>query len=638
MLVYTPNEGDMMKKEDLIALKEKISKLSEEEKKQRDLYLRGISSGDIEGPMTGYASIDKPWLKYYSESKIVADIPTKTAFELIYDKRKDDEGLIAFTYLGVKITYKEFFEKVNIAAKALKILGVKKDDTVTLALPTSPETIYLFYALNKLGACANLIDPRLKQEDIENKILNTKSKIFIGLDDFLKELKDLKHNTGLKYIVSLTPFESLNKFMKFILTKGKKKSNDEFISWNEFVNIGNNCKEILAVPFEKDRPSAIVYTGGTTGEPKGVVLTNENLNTMAVTQELIEIEQSVGDSFLTFLPPFTAYGIVNAIHDPLYLGFKNTLVPKFEPKDFPVLIRKYKPNHVLSGPILWEQLMNDSKCDKMDFSFFKSPISGGDSMTKEQEQKINKFLSDRNCKYKITQGYGMTEVSAAAFYSKDSSYSLGSVGIPYIKNNVEIRNLDTKEEINYNEVGEVYISTPTLMKGYYNNPSETDSVIEKHADGTKWIGTGDTGYITPNGNLFLTGRLKRMIVRNGNKIFSANLENLIMETGLVENCSIVSMENEVERHVPVAYIVLKNEFIGYEKEIMDKINAVIADKMPNFYIPYLYVFNDFIPITGLNKIDFKAIEEFVSEYKDIDSDYVLRYGQMSNLNEKKVKM
>lgn len=556
-----------------------------------------------EKKLTGYPSIDKPWLKYYPDGANETPIPAKTAWQFVFDKQKENGKNIAFRYLGKKISFTSFFSSVQACAKALKAIGVKYGDIVTLALPTAPETVYLFYALNRIGAISNAMDPRLKKTDFLRSIKETNSKYVFATNMSIPELLDIANEHAIT-IVQVSPFLSAPIAIKFLAT-AKNKTRNSIIDWKNFLAQGKSYTGNIDEPFRENTPVTIVHTGGTTGIPKGVVLTNENFNAMALTQEVSGFNLAEKDSFLTFLPPFIAYCLVNAIHDPLYLGFENTLIPKFEYSDFPKLILKHKPNHVLGGPILWDSLIRSELARNADLSFLKSPISGGDAMNIELENRINDFFFSHNCTYHIQQGYGMSEVSAAACYSSENSYCPGSVGIPYVKNVISIFDVETQEELTYGNDGEVCIQSPTMMKEYYKNRTETDAIVRTHSDGSVWLHTGDCGMMNSNGNLFIKGRMKRMIVRSGNKIFPATVESVIMQHPSVLNCAVVQMRHKEERHVPVAFLVINKDTAT---DIISELKTKIGDVLPEFNIPYQFVIKDELPLTGINKIDFRALE------------------------------
>lgn len=621
-----------MKKEELIKLKEKINQLSIEEEKLRNLYLRKLSSGELYGPMTGYSSIDKPWLKYYDESGIKANVPKERAYDLIYNKYHHNKKLTALNYLKVKINYDEMFNKIESTAKSLKTLGIKKGDIVLMAMPTTPEMVYIFYALNRIGAIVDAIDPRVKSDRYKEIIKETNSKYIIAIDLCRPVIEEFIQDSPLSKAILVSPLESLPLPVKIISNIKNKNSsrtkNDKIIYWPEFIKLGAHYQGVIDCEYEEDMPVVIVHTGGTTGTPKGVILTNENFNTMAITQEISGFDSKEKDRFLTFLPPFIAYCLVNAIHDPLYLGFENYLVPKFDAKDFPSLMYKYKPNHVLAGPILWDYFIKDSKIAHEDLSYLKSPISGGDVLNIELEKSINEFFKSHNCNIPIASGYGLTEVSAAAIYSKPSAYKIGHVGIPYIKNNVSILDPNTNEELPYGCEGEICIATPTMMKEYYNNESATSDIIKVDADGLRWIHTGDLGTIDSDGSIKVNGRMKRLIVRNGNKIFPSTVEDIIRQNKLITGISIVSMPDEKERHVPIAYLTIDDNSIGHEEEIVNSIESTIKEKLPDFNIPVKYIFKSSLPLTNINKIDFKELEEESLEY--LDSKKITRKYNIDN--------
>ena len=618
-----------MNKEDLIRLKKKIVELSDKEKKERDLYLRNISLGNILGPMTGYASIDKPWLKYYNENNIDKERLNCSAYDYMKHYNINNLSYNAINYMGNIITYKELLDKIDEVTKSLINLNVKSGDVVTLIMANIPENIYLFYAINRLGAVANIIDPRLKTDEIIEIVNNNKSKLVISIDSFMnkKNILNIKKNSNIENIVLVNPLETLknNKLISFAISCKEKinyhLSSKSFIRWSYFIDNGRNVTLSDIPKYAEEKDAIMVRTGGTTGKPKIVVLSNKNLNEMANQHFLGEYNFNKKDLFLNFLPPFIAYGICGATHMPLVLGLENILIPKFDAKDFPELMKKYKPNVVFGGPILYEKMMNSKKTKNIDLSSLRVPVSGGDTMNIELENKINKYFEDNNCYHTIGQGYGMTEVSSSACYSKESSYVEGSVGIPLINNSISIFDADTMEEKMINEEGEVCIKTDTMMSGYFNNEIENNNVIKTHEDGSTWVHTGDIGKMNSNGNLFVIGRMKRMIVSNGSKIFPISIESIICKNPYVESCVVVGAEHKALRHVPVAHIVLNDNNIDKEK-LIDELNSEIKKELPDYYLPFIYVFRRNMPLTSIDKIDYKMLEQEKYSFKNriVESD------------------
>ena len=617
-----------MKKEDLIKLKEKISELSEHEKKLRDLYSRNISIGNLYGPMTGYASIDKPWLKYYKKENIGIERINCNAYEFMKQHNIDNLSANAINYMGKIITYEELLNEIDKTTKSLIKLGIGSGDIVTLVMANIPENVYLFYALNRLGAVANIIDPRLKDDEMLEIINDTKSKHLISIDTIIKSntIKKIKEKTEVKSLILVNPMESLelNKFIKFISSFKKKiklnKFKDFITSWNNFIINGQNISLENVSTSDENTKAVMVRTGGTTGRSKTVILTNKNLNEMANQHELGDYNFNKKDKFLNFLPPFIAYGICGATHMPLVLGLEDILIPKFDAKIFPKLMKKYSPNVVFGGPILYEKMMINKKTKNIDLSGFKVPVSGGDTMDIELERKINKYFKKNNCNHPVGQGYGMTEVSSSVCYSKENSYTEGSVGIPLINNSIAIFDVNTNEELTYNQEGEICIKTDTTMYGYLNNEEEYRKVIRTHDDGSVWVHTGDIGRISNNGNLFVVGRIKRMIVSNGSKIFPTTIENIISRNQQVLSCTVVGAKHKNLRTVPVAHIVLKEKNVNLEK-LVSELNYEIKKELPDYYLPYTYVFRKEMPLTSINKVDYKKLEnEIYSSTKRIVSE------------------
>ena len=594
--------------DELKEYREKLGKLTEEEIKKRNLYLKKLANGTLNGPLTGKQSIDKTWLKYYEDYDIKQDIPKMSAYDYMVVNNNSNLDKNALNFYGIKITYEELLKNIDKITRSLISLGVKKGNIVTLAMANTPEMVYLFYALNRIGAISNVIDPRYSADEMKGEINKVNSKYFITLEDCYDTSRRIIEETNVEKTVYLTALESMPLPIKVVnKLKNKIKSIDNnSISWNDFIKNGKKIDKDINNIYENDMPVTIVHTGGTTGEPKGVVLTNENFVAMANMHMHGGLDYEKDDKFLNILPPFIAYCLCNGINMPLTLGLEVTIIPQWDVPDFPMILDKYKPNHVLAGPILWDYV---TKSDIRDLSYLKTPVSGGDALNEELEKRINDFFKKKNCKSKVAQGYGMTEVSSAAVFSKQEANKIGSVGIPFIKNNVSIFDPETLLEKDIGEEGEIWISSPTVMKEYYNNNIATEELKITTIDGNNWIRTGDIGKIDLDGNLYIVGRMKRMIVRSGNKIFPANTENIVLKLNEIDNCAIVGIDDDIERKVPVIHIVLKKEIVESKEEIVEKIKKIISDNLPEFNIPVKFVFRESMPLTSINKIDFKKLEQ-----------------------------
>ena len=611
-----------MEQKDLLAYEEKINNLDYNEKKLRDLHLRNLSLGNIIGPDTGYPNIDKAWLKYYPENAIMAEQYEMTNYELFYERNKEHPNDIALIYNDKKITYGEMFKKIKETAKALKAMGVKKGDIVSVALPTIPEFAYTFYALNILGAVINTIDLRTSVDGVRDYLNEANSDLLITFDMYEETCRDACIGTKVSKVVSMTPVESLSPVIQGLYKlKNNKKVKFEGVekySYNEFMKKGKNEPDVEPVKYSKNMPAAVVHTSGTTSKPKAITLTNENFNAM-VLHDLEACNFDRQETFLNIVPPFVAYGLVNNLCLPLCLGFKNVLIPKIVNTDFPDLIMKYKPNFVLGIPMHWEILMNSPKMKGYDLSFLKMAIAGGDSLGANLHNRINEFFASHNCKEQLKTGYGMTEASAAVTATISETNKVGSVGIPFIKNNISIVDPETKEQKQYGEVGEIHIYSPSVMKEYYNNPTETKEVLVKDEIGNTYLKTGDLGYIDEDGSLFITGRIKRQIIRSGFKISPASIENIIFSNDAVRDCAVVGVDDLMQGHTPIACIVIKDEYIDNKDEILKQIKESIESELPDYFWPEDYEVLDEIPLTQAGKVDFMTLTEKENEKRNNSS-------------------
>lgn len=609
-----------MNKEDLIELKEKLSKLSEEEQKQRDLHLKKMANSEIQGPPVGYSSIDKAWLKYYDDDSIVADVPKCTIYEYIKNTSKwvnnnqqDLNKKVAFNYFGRKISYNELYENVENISNQLLDYGIKEGDIVSIAMPSFPETIYLFYALSNIGAVANMIDPRTSDEGIENYVKEVGSKLLFIVDVAKDKVKNIKETTDVEDVVTISASDSLPQPLKALynLKNNQKLDSEKFISWKTFTN-KYSTKDQKKPDYKEGRTVAIVHTGGTTGNPKGVKLTNENLNAASIQCVNAGYDFQAWHNWLNIMPPFIAYGIGNGLHLPLACGMEVILIPAFNPAEFDKLLIKYKPNHMVGVPSHYGDLMKSKKLDKQDLSFVIAPVVGGDKMDEELEQQVNEYLEKHNCDYKIVKGYGLTEVNAAvAACTSNENNKIGSVGIPFPNTNIAIFEPDTEEELSYGKTGEVCISGPNTMLGYYDNEEATKQMIKVHSDGTKWVHSGDLGYMDKDGNLFIIDRIKRMIVRpDGFKIFPSLIEDVINAIPNVKISKVVGVRDIdfVQGKVPKAHIVLENNDVDLELE-KAKIMKVCMSKLPEYCSLAEIEFHDQLPLTPIGKIDYKKLED-----------------------------
>lgn len=595
---------------------------------KNDLYLRDLLLGKIKGPLTGFPSKDKPWLKYYTEEAIKFNMPSMTIYNYLFENNKKYMYRTALNYFGRKITFKELFENIEIVEKSFISQGVKKGDIVTISMPNTPEAVYMFYALSKIGAISNMIDPRTSSEGIEEYINEAESKLLIIIDAAYDKVKKLK-NTTIEKIVTVSPADSLPlglnlgyKAKKFIENLKKKEKdtikNTNKILWKDFLEKGKSIKNNINYEnLSGDTPVVIVHTGGTTGFPKGVLLSNDNINAVAYQSVLTDIDMQREHNWLDIMPPFIAYGVGMGLHLPLTIGMETILIPQFDAKKFDELLVKYKPIHMVGVPSYWGTIINSKKLKNKDLSYIIAPTVGGDAMDNTLEVESNKYLKNHGCKYKITKGYGMTEVTGGVAGTVDKNNEIGSVGIPFVKTVISIFDPETGKELGYNQNGEICITGPNVMLGYFKNDEATKNMLRVHEDGKTWVHSNDIGYMTENGNIFVIDRIKNMIIRyDGFKIFPSLIETAILEHPAVESCKIVGMDDveHSQGKLPCAVIVLKDKYIIKNiAEIEKEISLLCEAKLPEYAQPRAYRFKNEFPLTTIGKINVLELEKEINE-------------------------
>lgn len=517
----------------------------------------------------------------------------------------------------IVISYGEMFENIERATKGYASLGVTKEDIVTICAVTIPETIYTFYGLNRLGAVCNMVDPRTSVEGIKEYIKEVNSKIVVTIDVAYPKIVEAIKGTSVEKVVVISPTDSLPQPKKFFFNTFKAVKipcDDLHIKWNDLLALGKDSSPAVA-KYSQNKVCAIVHTGGTTGMPKGVMLTNENFNEMVISWTYNGVYFDPENILLSIMPPFIAYGLVNGIHVVLCRRMQIVMVPLFDPQKLDSLILKYHPTNMLATPTHYDVLMSSKKIKpNTNLSFIKMVGIGGDGLHIENEKRLNKFFAEHNCPSAAMKGYGMTEVSAAACASRPENNAMGSVGLPFAKVIISAFKPDTDEELKFGEKGEICICSPSTMLGYYNNDNETKKILRKHSDGRMWIHSGDIGYIAEDGNVFIEGRIKRMIIRyDGFKIFPIQIDSVIMNNEKVKSCCTVGVADMAHSQgkLPIVFVVLNDD--ADAETVKRELFELCKKELPEYVQPLDFIFIDKMPLTPIGKIDYRSLEEKVKE-------------------------
>ena len=549
-----------------------------------------------------YASQAKPWLKYYDQKFIDQTLPALSAFEYVCQRSKNHLNDTALEYYGRKFTYADLIVNVKKTAAALRGAGVKKGDIVTVVSIMTPEIIALFYAADMMGATLNLVDPRYSVEGIREYIEEVDSHLLVCLNVVYERCRQAAKRTNVEKVIVLSPADSLPPVMAVgykLTTPDKNKYASNVIRWKQFIK-GGEGQSTAAEPYDPDHACVVVHTGGTTGSPKGVMLTDDCFNGIALQFQAYPKLFHRGQKLMNVMPPFIAYGFACGIHLPLVLGFTVIIIPNLDPAKLGSLVLKHKPEHMFGVPTHYQQLASDPKLRDKDLSFIINYAAGGDSLSRGAEQTVNDFLAAHGARYPIAKGYGMTEVSSAATVAAGLDNKPGSVGIPMVNTVVAAFEPGTDQELPIGQRGELCISGPCLMKGYYNKPEETAILLRRHPDGRVWAHTGDMGYLDEDGFVYLDSRIKRMIIRHdGFKVFPSMIENVVSRHPAVHQCSVVGCadKDHTQGRLPFVYIVLKADTTAKKKQVIRELERMCAEELPEYVQPVAYKFISSMPMT-----------------------------------------
>ncbi len=568
--------------------------------------------------LTGYPSIDKPWLKYYDEKVYNTPVPACTLYDHVYDRNKDHLEDIALNYFGRKFSYGQMFDIIAQCSRAFAAIGVKEGDIVTIISVSTPETICAFYALNRLGAIANMVDPRTSAEGMEHYIQEVDSRLVITIDVAIQKVRKAIEDTNVQNVIVISPYNSLPTVKKMVVNmmgmlKGKKNELPEkFLTWNDFFKL---TAEPFYPAYRKDTCCVIVHTGGTTGVPKGVMLSNDNITISAHDCVYNTKEMNRKETWLNIMPPFIAYGIGPGLHLPLICGMEVILIPQFNPDEYDKLMNKHHPNHMLGAPTHYEKLIYSPKMKGKDLSYVIAPGVGGDTIKHDLENKINDWFKEHHCNYRIQKGYGMSEVSAGATFTvSDACNRVGSVGVPILHTVVSVFDPETGEELKYGEQGEICIAGPNVMLGYYNNETETNHVLRKHKDGSMWIHSGDMGYMMEDGGIFILDRIKRIIIRyDGFKVFPSQIEKIIASHPAVTCCCAVGKDDSAHKQgrLPIVFAVCEEG--TNQEQVINELAELCRTKLPEYSQPTDFILVDELPLTAISKIDYRKLEEMAAK-------------------------
>ena len=534
-------------------------------------------------------------------------------YDSVYNTSLKYPHNIAIEYSDLQITYKGFIKRVNKCAKALKAIGVQKGDKVTICMPNTPEEVTMFYAINEIGAVANMIHPLSSERDIEYFLNKSQSKVMLCIDIDYAKVKSIINHTKVKTVIMASATKSMSRVVKiaYWFAKGRKlgvKSGGKFTTWDHFISRSSEYQDDPYETVECKNTAVILYSGGTTGKSKGVEISNYSFNAQAL-QALHYEPLTLNDpsnSFLTFLPNFHAFGIGICTHIPLTLGLRVVLIPQFNAKKIKSYIRKYHFSVLCGVPTLYEY-MTHVNFKKNELKDLKLVVCGGDSLSLDLKKRVNEMLKKYGCNTDIQVGYGLTECAGVVSLSpRGLTNESDVIGYPFPDVEFKIIDPQTLKEKGLNEDGELIISGPNNMLGYLDEVEETNNtIIVKNYK--KWVRTGDICCMDKKGLYHYKSRLKRMIITNGYNVYPSHVEEVLMEIPMIKACSVIGIPDQTHGEIVVAFIVLDDG----KASVIDKtkISKYLKAHLAKYEIPKDFKYIEELPKTLVGKVAFKELEK-----------------------------
>ena len=554
-----------------------------------------------------------PWLEFYDNVPKHIELPRRNMYGMVAHAAQTAMDETALIFMGKKTTYREFMDCIERCAAGMYALGIRKGDHVMICMPNCPQAVIAFYACSRIDAVAVMVHPLSSNAELEHLLDYSDSKLVFTLDMFYNNFPLTAPGGKCKGYVVSSIADALSSFKSFMYryVVGRKDPKvpanaPNVTMWKDMMTAGHPAPP----PSENDPEAvaAILFTGGTTGPTKGAMLSSNAFNSCAL--GMIELSQvlSEGDLMMAVMPIFHGFGLCACVHIPLIVGKKEILVPRFTPDSYAKLIVKEKPNFIAGVPTLYEHMIRSKWLQKADLSYLKGIFCGGDTLSPETKDKLDKFLIEHNCGTTVREGFGLTESVTANTINPKNRQKRGSVGIPMPDIYYKIVKPGTDERMPYGEDGEICASGPVLMKGYYNEPEETANVLKVHKDdGLTWLHTGDIGYMDEEGYIYFKQRLKRVIITSGYNVYPSQVENILTQLPEVMDACVIGVPDELRGAKIKAYIVLEKGFQG-DDAMLEKIKTHVRDHVARFAKPREYVFIDSMPRTKVGKVDYRKLE------------------------------
>ena len=569
----------------------------------------------MEALKTNKPEAEAPWLKYYGEVPFHLEYPDYSIADAVINSAEKEPDFTAISFMGKRFSYKTVVEKIDSAAAGFVALGVKKGDCVTICMPNVPQAVFCMYALNRIGAIASMIHPLSAVGEIVHYLKEVNSKYLLTLDQFYGKLAEVQNEYKLTRLIITTAADELG-FIKntaFKLMNAKKNKVDKndatVIRWPEFIRGGKTVDLNKHLVKTKGKDAAVIlFSGGTTGVTKGIMLSNLNFNALGLQTATMAHAEIYHSSMLAAMPIFHGFGLGVCIHTMLELGGTSILVPQFNVKKYADLIKTEKPNFIAGVPTLFEAITRNPYLDGVKLDFLRGVFSGGDSLSIELKHRFDEYLEAHGAKVHVREGYGTTECVTASCLTPYTEEREGSIGLPFPDTYYKICGVGTNEEVLYGELGEICLRGPSVMIGYLNHPEENANTLRKHTDGQIWLHTGDLGSMDEDGFIYFKQRIKRMIITSGYNVYPSQLENIIDGHEAVQMSCVIGVKDSYKMQKVLAYVVPR-EGVEPSEELRQQILAYCRKHIAKYAMPYTIEFRKELPKTLVGKIAYTVLEK-----------------------------
>ena len=560
-----------------------------------------------------------PWISHYGDVPFHLEYPKDSMSGVVLATAEKYPSLPALSYMGRIIPYSLLEKNIKITAKAFASIGIKEGDKVTVCLPNIPQAIYCLYALNHIGAIASMIHPLSAESEIEFYLRTAGSKCAITLDQFYPKFEEVMKKYPLEKLIIASAGSELGTVKKVafsLMNLGKTPKlpkNDTVMKWNEFFALGKKFKgnEPKAKKCDND-VAVILFSGGTTGTTKGIMLSNLNFNALALQTAAMSHYDIHAMKMLAAMPVFHGFGLGVCIHTMMVAGGLSILVPRFNVKAYANLIKTEKPNFIAGVPTLFEAITRNPYLDGVSLDFLRGVFSGGDSLSVELKKKFDKFLDEHGSPVHVREGYGTTECVTASCLTPYCEEREASIGLPYPDTYYQICAVGTCEEVPCGEEGEICLCGPSVMVGYMNNEVETANTLRTHADGNVWLHTGDLGKMDEDGFVYFKQRIKRMIITSGYNVYPSQIENILDAHPKVQMSCVIGVKDPYKMQKVKAFIVLRDG-IKPSEDIRQELHEYCKKNVAKYALPYQIEFREELPKTLVGKVAYTVLEKEAEE-------------------------